>query len=129
MNGNFTRYWLPWYLYLAAIFISSSLPRPERFWGVEIKDYWLHSAEFFWVAILTFRAFANARAPWLALKFFPAGILFSLFYALTDEFHQLFVPGRSGTVLDVLFDGAGIALASAVYYLIKMRRGDDRLPA
>lgn len=129
LNGSFVRYWLPWYLYLAAIFVSSSFPRPERFWGVEIKDYWLHSAEFFLAAVLTFRAFSNARVSWLSAKFFPAGILFSLFYAMTDEFHQLFVPGRSGNLLDVLFDAVGIALAAAVYRLTRMRKSDDRLPA
>jgi len=29
------------------------------------------------------------------------------FYAATDEFHQLFVPGRSGQISDVLIDSAG----------------------
>lgn len=28
-------------------------------------------------------------------------------YAMTDEFHQLFVPGRSGEIRDVLVDSAG----------------------
>jgi VanZ family protein len=129
LNGSFVRYWLPWYLYLAAIFVSSSLPRPERFWGLEIKDYWLHSAEYFVAALLTFRAFAHSRASWLSAKFFPSGICFSLFYAMTDEFHQLFVPGRSGTLMDVLFDAAGITLAAAVYRLARMRKSDGRLPA
>lgn len=31
-------------------------------------------------------------------------------YAATDEFHQLFVPGRSGQVSDVILDSAGAAL-------------------
>lgn len=30
-------------------------------------------------------------------------------YAASDEFHQLFVPGRSGQISDVLLDGAGAA--------------------
>lgn len=29
-------------------------------------------------------------------------------YAVTDEIHQLFVPGRYGTVLDVILDAAGV---------------------
>ena len=28
-------------------------------------------------------------------------------YAATDEFHQLFVPGRSGQISDVVLDSAG----------------------
>ena len=31
-------------------------------------------------------------------------------YAVTDEFHQLFVPGRSGQVRDVLIDSCGAAI-------------------
>lgn len=31
------------------------------------------------------------------------------FYAMTDEFHQLFVPGRGGQLSDVLLDSAGAA--------------------
>ena len=31
-------------------------------------------------------------------------------YAATDEFHQLFVPGRSGQVSDVILDSAGAAI-------------------
>lgn len=30
-------------------------------------------------------------------------------YAATDEFHQLFVPGRSGQISDVLLDSTGVA--------------------
>lgn len=33
--------------------------------------------------------------------------LIAVVYAMTDEIHQLFVPGRSGKVLDVLIDSAG----------------------
>ncbi len=34
--------------------------------------------------------------------------LFCVFYACTDEFHQLFVPQRSGRGWDVLIDSAGV---------------------
>ena len=44
------------------------------------------------------------RAPALA-------VAITLAYAVTDEFHQHFVPGRHGTPVDVAIDAAGIALA------------------
>jgi len=44
-------------------------------------------------------------------------------YAATDEFHQLFVPGRSGQISDVLLDSTGVAagilLCMAAASLIK----------
>ena len=39
-------------------------------------------------------------------------------YAATDEFHQLFVPGRSGQLKDVLIDTAGGALGLGLLALI-----------
>lgn len=40
------------------------------------------------------------------------------FYAATDEIHQLFVPGRSCQVTDVLLDSCGVAAGAAVLYLV-----------
>lgn len=46
-------------------------------------------------------------------------------YAATDEIHQLFVPGRSGQVNDVLLDSTGVAagilLCVVISQLIKYR--------
>ena len=40
---------------------------------------------------------------------FIISLVFCMFYASTDEVHQLFVPGRSGEIRDVLIDSAGSA--------------------
>jgi len=46
--------------------------------------------------------------------------LFAVIYAMTDEFHQIFTPGRHSSLVDVfLFDGGGAALgltASAAFF-------------
>jgi len=41
---------------------------------------------------------------------------FSLLYAASDEYHQSFVPGRGPSVLDVMIDSVGIALASWFFW-------------
>ena len=45
-------------------------------------------------------------------------------YAATDEFHQLFVPGRAGLFTDVLIDatGAAIGLLLAVSIIALAKR-------
>ena len=43
----------------------------------------------------------------------PLGML----YAASDEFHQLFVPGRAGRVTDVLIDSSGVLLGIALVSL------------
>ena len=35
------------------------------------------------------------------------GFIWSVLYACSDEFHQLFVPGRSGQFIDVCIDSSG----------------------
>jgi VanZ family protein len=46
----------------------------------------------------------HAWRPWLA----------ATVYAATDEFHQLFVPGRTARVTDVMIDAAGAAAGIAI---------------
>lgn len=40
-----------------------------------------------------------------------------LFYAVTDEFHQSFVPGRTSLASDVLVDFGGALIGLAFFYL------------
>lgn len=41
-----------------------------------------------------------------------------LLYAVTDEFHQKFVPGRSSDVGDVLIDFLGAVVGTSIYYFV-----------
>ena len=43
-------------------------------------------------------------------------------YAATDEFHQLFVPGRSGQISDVLLDSAGVMAGLLVLAAVRSCR-------
>lgn len=47
-------------------------------------------------------------------------IAFGAGYAITDELHQFFVPGRSAKVLDVLIDTAGVCFGTFVYYIFRI---------
>ena len=53
-------------------------------------------------------------------------LLLCVLYAISDEIHQLFVPGRSGQFRDVLIDSAGscvgIGIVLLVVKLLDMRR-------
>lgn len=42
-------------------------------------------------------------------------IALSIAYGVSDEYHQLFVPGRYADVLDVLTDSVGVLSASIIY--------------
>lgn len=51
--------------------------------------------------------------------------LCTVLYACTDEFHQLFVPGRAGMVTDVLIDSIGITLIS-IFLLLRIYRNERK---
>ena len=52
-------------------------------------------------------------------KGFILSLMFCILYAISDEFHQLFVPGRSGQIKDVLIDSTGAAIGIGMYVVVK----------
>ena len=64
------------------------------------------------LGVLSVRALVkNQVSTWKSVTF---SVLICLLYAMTDEWHQVFVPGRSGQPSDVLIDSLG-ALAGALF--------------
>lgn len=51
---------------------------------------------------------------------FGLGVL----YAITDEIHQLFVPGRAGRIADVGIDAVGVFLGVVIICLVKLNKRD-----
>lgn len=46
-------------------------------------------------------------------------ISFCLLYAMFDEYHQTFINGRNGSIIDVLIDLSGVLVVYLIYILIK----------
>ena len=74
-------------------------------------DYWLrkagHVTEYAVLTLLVLR-FAFLAKVWQNRRpVLFAGVV-AVLYACSDEFHQLFVQGRTGAVRDVLIDSIGI---------------------
>lgn len=75
-----------------------------------------HMTEFAILSILLF--------VWLGLwemalfRRSAAAFLTTAVYAASDEFHQLFVAGRSGRISDVLIDSSGALLGVIVFILL-----------
>ena len=78
-----------------------------------------HASEFLLLALSLSAMFLSflwrRKMDWLC---FLLGWVFTLLYAVTDEIHQLFVPGRACMATDVLIDGAGAALGILLFCLI-----------
>lgn len=49
-------------------------------------------------------------------------LLITFIYACSDEFHQLFIPGRSGQFIDILIDTSGALIMLLIIYLWQKRK-------
>ena len=77
-----------------------------------------HVSEFFILGILVINLVSKYNVKHIYLISFIVCVL----YASIDEFHQLFVPGRSGLVTDVLIDLIGVVLGLLLVFLIRCFR-------
>ena len=80
-------------------------------WNYPIRKL-AHMTEFGILAALAYRGTRTIA------KRYVVTFAFVVLYAATDEIHQLFVPGRSGSAIDVCIDAIGVAL---VLFAIKMQ--------
>lgn len=80
--------------------------------GAHISEYVL----FFCTVFFAFFTCGIKKYRRIAFSFFV-----TFFYACTDEFHQTFVPGRSGQFIDVLIDMIGVSILVCIL-LLKIKR-------
>lgn len=83
-----------------------------------------HMVQFGILAVLLVRALAWPGA--LSPKHVWWSILLSALYGLTDEIHQLFVPGRAFQWLDLVMDSLGILLGLALYVFVQFMRSKSQ---
>lgn len=121
--------WMPTWLWMGIIFAFSSRPSDE------LPDFGLydllvkkggHMLGYALLAWLFFRSWQGSRPRNRA---YTLAFLSSVLYAVSDEVHQSFVPGRHARVTDVLIDTIGILLALWTVHFYrkqaKVKNGDE----
>ncbi len=99
---------------------------------VEFNNYVRKYAHFFAyliLGVLLMNAFSRRQNSRL-LADIKASLLVCVIYAVSDEIHQMFVPGRGAMVTDVLIDTAGAMLGILIYALIRtmiIKAGNKKL--
>lgn len=61
---------------------------------------------------------AIMKERYRGLKPYAVAFLICLLYAFSDEFHQMFVPGRNAVLTDVLIDAAGVLVGLGCFRLL-----------
>ena len=100
--------WLPALAWMALIFIVSSRPQPPGPADPALDFIWkksVHVMSYALLAALIRRAIAASpqATQW--------AFVLTLLYAIGDEFHQSFVPGRTARATDVLIDMVGATIS------------------
>lgn len=76
-----------------------------------------HFTEYFVLGILTYNLIKNYR------KKYYIAIIICIIYAISDEIHQIFIPGRSCQITDILIDSIG---AITAIYICKLKHLFDK---
>lgn len=99
---SFKKYWAPVIIYAGFIFYVSSIPVP----AVNIDLSILHVPMFLVLSYLAARALSSS-SRFGKRKAILAAIAVTAVYGVIDEFHQLYVPSRAFSLLDMGFDFLG----------------------
>ena len=66
-----------------------------------------HFTEYAILGFLAARAFSTSPRPAISSRWFLISLTLIVVFALIDEYHQTFVPTRTGSVYDSFIDIAG----------------------
>ncbi len=104
---------------MALIFAFSAMPAGNEHHStlMLVVRKLAHFGEYFALTVLWWWALKTRIGSQRALL--PA-MAIAIGYAMTDEFHQTFVSGRTGTPRDVLIDSAGVL--TAAWLIARARR-------
>ena len=125
-------YWGPALIWAIGLYLASAqpaLPRPGERFGVsdDVVNYTTHALSYAVLAWLVWRPLWEGvgRLPDVVVAL-PrwAAWLFAVAYALADEIHQAFVPGRTASLWDVLADALGATAAMGLVWVMSRREGE-----
>jgi len=126
----FIFFWLPIILWMGLIYFLSSFHKLQASpvgWQDFIFRKTAHFTEYAILNILCYRALKNTTKLNLAKILFWS-FLITFLYALSDEYHQTFVSGRTGRFFDIGIDSMGNLFGllfswKLIYFLPRKIRG------
>ena len=113
--------WLPVVGALGLIYFLSSRSTDQLLYAG--PDYIAHAVEYFALGLVLARALNGGIRKSVTPRVLLWTMGLCVLWALSDEFHQRFVPTRISSLRDVLSDTVGASLACAVFpLLVRMAR-------
>lgn len=99
---------------------NKTITQEEKDKRVDVIEPYIRKVAHYSVYLLGGLLIANAMGQVVQeeKKIALYSVLMGVFYAASDEIHQLFIPERSGRVVDVVIDSFGIFTGIAVFLVI-----------
>lgn len=94
-----------------AIFYISTLTFPPGAPGTGIKAILYHFTAFFALSVALLITLIKGKNT----RLLPIAFVMLVLYAISDELHQFFVPGRACSLKDIFIDATGIIFAFLIY--------------
>ncbi len=113
--------YLPLVIYWIILLVATSLPAPDLpdVWGSDKIKHYLAYGVLAFLLNLTF--LVQEKKKLTVQKAFLVTIITCSVYGALDEIHQIFIPGRSAELLDLLADVIG-AVTGAIIVLYIARK-------
>ncbi|MGB9637244.1 MAG: VanZ family protein, partial [Microgenomates group bacterium] len=105
-------FWLPTVFWMCLIFFLSSFHKLQASpigWQDFIIRKIAHFSEYFILYLFFYRSVKNTT-KFSSRKVFLLAFVLTIFYAISDEYHQTFVFGRTGRPFDIGVDSFGALL-------------------
>jgi VanZ family protein len=113
---------LPPLAWAAIIFVESSIPG-HAFPSMPVgTDKLVHIAIFFILGWLSHRAFTHQSSELVSKMSLYLTQVVTILFGFSDEFHQLFVPGRTADMYDMAADSVGGFLFIVVFLVFHFFR-------
>ncbi len=121
MKKKILSLYLPWLFWMGIIFYLSSIPEvrisQEDLWDLILRKL-AHMLVFGILFLLSWRISTQQKIA----KPYLWAFIWAVVYALSDEFHQSFIPTRVASSLDVIIDCGGVLMAGLILYLVPSLR-------
>lgn len=101
--------WAPVVAYMAAIFAASQMASPPIPGGAD-KPW--HTVGYLGLAVVVIRAVAGGLPRRISVRTMMTSMIVVVLYGVSDEVHQMFVPGRTAALDDVVADTIGAVVGT-----------------
>jgi VanZ family protein len=106
--------WFPVIMCMSIIFYASCLTGKDIPSLFPHEDVLFHGAIYAILALFFYRALKNTNPRLIRLQLFVFTVIFGFAYGSSDEFHQLFTPGRSCSGFDLIVDTIGSCIGGFI---------------